>query len=136
MNVKLSCAANRKVSKNAFVVEKEGRVVDKKVFTARTLNMKVEMLEAIRRGLLSVRTCVIHDDLLLIEVQNRHVENWLNEHIEADDYYDAMVEIFAILDSIDCKYIAKTVSESSASKLAVSGEVDKIKLVDVLEGLD
>lgn len=136
MNIKLSCSANRKTSKNAFVIEKDGRIVDKQVFTARTLTLNYEALEAVRRGLLSVRGTVTHDDLLLIEVQNFHLENWLNEQQESENYRDILIEIFAILDSIDCKYIAKNVKSSLASSLAETGEIDKIKLVGVLDGLE
>lgn len=104
MNYRLSCAANRVLGKNCYVLELNGRRVSGKVFKFEGDNIKSNVLEVVRQGINLARTYVKHEDVLFIEIQNVHLCEWLNGQKEYSGYEDGLDKVFEILESTDCRY--------------------------------
>ena len=136
MNIVLSCYAKK--GKGCYVIEKEGRVVDKKVFALNLGNeghLKEYMLESVLRGLKAVRSLVSHEDLLLVGVQNSHLANWLNSTMEYKGYESYLDSIIDVIDTIDCRYMFSVTSLKKA-KVVINEPITKEKLVGVCSILE
>ena len=104
MNCRLSCGANRKLKKIGYTYEVGGRIEDSGVFKTVSTNMKENILESITRGMKACRGKVHHEDLLIIEVQNQHLAQWLSGEVTYKGYEDYLDRLFAVLESMDCRY--------------------------------
>ena len=104
MNCRLSCGANRKLKKIGYTYEVGGRIEDSGVFKTVSTNMKENILESITRGMKACRGKVHHEDLLIIEVQNQHLAQWLSGEVTYKGYEDYLDRLFDVLESMDCRY--------------------------------
>lgn len=104
MNYRLSTYADRVGKKVGFTLELKGKVISEKIFRFKGTNIKENALEAIYAGLCACRGKLKHDDVLIVEVQNIHLCNWLNGLQEYKDYNEGLDNVFAMLESIDCRY--------------------------------
>ena len=104
MNYRLSCASNRVLNKNCYVLELNGRRVSGKVFRFEGDNIKKNVLEAVYQGIKMARTYVKHSDVLFIEIQNVHLCEWLNGMKEYSGYEEGLDRVFDVLESTDCRY--------------------------------
>lgn len=104
MNYRLSTYADRVGRKIGYTLEAKGSVIDEKISKFKGNNIKENALEALYAGLCACRGRLKHEDLLMIEVQNVHLCNWLNGLIEYKDYSEGLDKVFAMLESLDCRY--------------------------------
>lgn len=128
MNIVLCCTAVK--GKGSYTISKKGKVVSDKVFKIQGTSedtLKHYTLESIFKGLLDVKERVSHEDLLLIEVGNVHLCDWLNGATEYKGYEDELDKVFDALNKIDCRYMfAKT--DVKKAKSILGREVEKVKL--------
>ena len=128
MNCRLSCGADRKIGKIGFTYEKSGRVVKSGVFKTVSSNAKENMLESIIRGMRVCRNEIQHDDLLVIEVHNQHLAQWLSGEIVYKGYEDYLDRLFDTLESMDCRYKFSYVAKPYALEYIKTHEISREKL--------
>ena len=141
MNIRLVCTANSKLCKGSFIVYKGGKAEIKETFAIANKGdeskLKEYVFESVIRGLRNVRSLVNHDDLLLIELPNMHMVEWLNGSKEYKGYNQYLDTVADIVDTLDCRYLftktnvkdAKKLLEESVSKVEVMG------IDDAFEGM-
>ena len=128
MNCRLSCGADRKIGKIGFTYEKSGRIVKSGVFKTVSGNAKENMLESIIRGMRACRNEIQHDDLLVIEVQNQHLAQWLSGEIVYKGYEDYLDRLFDTLERMDCRYKFSYVAKPYALEYIKTHEISREKL--------
>ena len=126
-NFRLSCYAGRTLGKCGYTIELEGAVLNKSVFKTPSDNSKECILEAIYRGLKAVKKSIKHEDLLIIEVQNVHLCEWLNGLKEYKGYEEYLDRVFLTLEGIDCSYRFVFVKKPFASYVVRNQGIDKLK---------
>lgn len=127
MNYRLSCYASRVDEKCCFVLELGGVVVDSIVTPFKGSNIKINMLDIIERGIRCAKVHVKHDDLLVLEIQNRHVKGWLSGESAYNDYFEEVDRVLDVLDSTDCKYRMLFVPKPYASEYLKKNDVSRVK---------
>ncbi len=120
MNIKISCFADRTKGFVASTVEVNGNVQKSKVDKFIGTNIKENAIRACINGLQLAKGVVFHDDLLTIEIQNRHLAEWIAGAVEYKGYTDSLDKLFELLDSIDCRYIVAFVEEPYAKTFGAS----------------
>lgn len=128
MNCRLSCGANRKIHKIGFTYEVGGKVIESGVFKTVSTKMKENILEAIIRGMKACRNKIHHEDLLIIEVQNQHLAQWLSGEITYKGYEDYLDRLFDTLESMDCRYKFSYVAKPYALEYIKTHEISREKL--------
>ena len=128
MNYRLSVGVDRPISKSCFVIEAQGEEISSKVMKMKSENIKKEILNTIALGLRSCKSVVKHEDSLIIDVQNRHLYQWLTEGIDYKGYEKELDDVYLTLDTVDCKY-RFVFNENPYAKLYL-----KKHKVDQLEG--
>lgn len=139
MNIRLSCAANRRGGRLGFTINKGGKCVDSGLYHLVSDNFKVNMLESLYQGILRAKKYVSHEDLLVIEVQNSHLAEWLKCNKNSKGYEGYLDKVFEVLESTDCRYNFIYVDKPSALKALSRMEFPKVASVgigfmDSLEG--
>lgn len=104
MNYLLSVYANRVTGVNNVELSCGG--VIEKSYTGKFEgdNIKENVLRCIHRGLRFAAACVKHDDRLYIEVQNRHLVDWLMGRKEYKGYDSLLDTVFDDIEQVDCQY--------------------------------
>ena len=126
MNYRLSTFASRVDRKCCFVLEVGGNIVNSSVLPFRGSNIKINALDIIERGLRSARVIVKHEDLLVVEVQNRHIKGWLSGETAYTDYFEEIDRLLEVLDSIDCKYRMLFVPDTYAKEYLKKAKVSRV----------
>ena len=141
MNIRLSCVADVKKYKGAFIIYKGGRAEVSNVFAIPNKGFESKLkeytFESLIRGLRNVRGMVNHDDLLLIELPNGHMVDWLNGKKEYKGYNEYLDIVSEIMDTLDCRYLFTKSSVKDAKRL-IDLEVTKVQtqgIVDAFEGM-
>ena len=127
MNYRLSCCASRVDAKCCFVLELGGVVVDSMVTPFKGSNIKINTLDIIERGIRCAKVHVKHDDLLVLEIQNRHVRGWLSGESAYNDYFEEVDRVLEVLDSTDCKYRMLFVPKPYASEYLKKNDISRVK---------
>lgn len=104
MNYKVSTYANRVDKKRGFTIEAEGKILEEKISKFEGDNIKENALQTILQGIRACRSLPSHNDILIIEVQNIHLCNWLNGLQEYKEYNEWLDKIFELLETLDCRY--------------------------------
>ncbi len=112
MNYKLSVYVGKVVEKKGYVLEKEGRVIADLVEKYRgTSNMgskeaKDTILKMIEKGIRASKKYLTHDDVLIIEVQDNSICEWLSGTVVNNTVkkFEEVFTIIELLESIDCRY--------------------------------
>lgn len=135
MNVKLSVCVSRPKGYAGYAIYKEGRVVDSKVRRILdSVNIKEEILNNLALGFTRLKGNLIsHDDLLVIEIQNRHLYEWLSGKVEMKDYSEGLDRAFSVLESLDCRYRFIFVDKPACKALVEAGQKSEIKGVSAME---
>lgn len=104
MNYVLSVYANRVTGVNNVELSCGG--VIEKSYTGKFsgTNIKENVLTCIHRGLRLAATCVSHKDRLYLEVQNRHLVDWLMGRKEYKGYDNLLDTVFDDIEQLDCQY--------------------------------
>ena len=131
MNCRLSCGANRKIHKIGFTYEVGGKVIESGVFKTVSTKMKENILEAIIRGMKACRNKIHHEDLLIIEVQNQHLAQWLSGEITYKGYEDYLDRMFDVLESMDCRYKFMFVPKPYALSFIENNDIKKQQMSSI-----
>ena len=134
MNIVLSCAADRKLGRGAYIIYKGGKKLVSDSFNINKSDdstLKEYVFESLIRGLRSVRNTVKHEDLLLIKLPNIHMVEWLNGSKEYKGYNNYLDVISDLIDTIDCKYLFTKDTVKDAKKLCE--EVIEVKVLGLEE---
>lgn len=129
MNYKLSIGVDRPKGKACYVLELGGREIDSKIQKIKSRNIKEEALNILEIGLRSCRSIVKHDDILIIDIQNRHLHQWLDESVEYNGYNESLDKVFDTLDTLDCRYRFSFNPKTYALKY-----IDKYGKTDTIQG--
>lgn len=124
MNIKLSVYSCRTKGKSGFAIYEKGSVVDSKVGSLSSSNIKEDVLISLVKGLRACRSRVQHEDILYIEIQNQHLCSWLSGLVEYKGYSTFLDEVFSVLESLDCRYKFMFVEKPTAKKLIEEGKVE------------
>lgn len=116
MNYKLSTYADRVNGKVCFVIESGGKILNDKIISFKGTNIKENALSIIYQGIKSCSLLLEHEDILVIEVQNRNLCDWLNDEVEYKDYFTYLYKVFAVLELLDCRYLFHFVKNPLAKK--------------------
>lgn len=122
MNIKLSVYSSRPKGKTGYAIYQKGVVADKKVNCAYSKNIKEDALVSLTKGLRACRSFVSHDDILYIEIQNQHLCSWLSGCVEYKGYSKYLDDVFAVLESLDCRYKFMFVQKPSAKGIVETGQ--------------
>lgn len=140
MNIRLSCGADIKKCRGAFIVYKGGKVEVKDSFAISykgdEATLKEYTFESLIRGLRSVRGFVNHEDLLLIELPNTHMVDWLNGKREYKGYNKYLDGISEIIDTLDCRYLFAKSNVKDVKKVLSDEKVSKMKIVGVSDAFE
>ena len=129
MNIRLSSYADRTQGKVGFTIEQNGKILEEKIIKFKGNNIKENALHIIYLGLRACTSRVNHNDILVIEVQNRHLCEWLNGMVEYKGYDLWLDKVFTTLESLDCRYnfyfnntpfVKKYMKDKGISKIEVS----------------
>lgn len=104
MNYKISTYADRVNGKIGFTLEAEGKVLDEKIQKFEGTNIKENALHCVYLGIKACSGKLQHNDLLMIEVQNIHLCEWLNGMVEYKGYDTWLDRVFGVLELLDCRY--------------------------------
>lgn len=134
MNYKVSVYASRPHGKRCFLMESDGKSIQEKVSTFKGNNIKENALECVMQGLSACKPIVRHSDYVVIEIQNRHLAEWLNDFNGSTGYesYDIILDkIFNVLDNLDCRYNFVFVKEPYAKKYLLEARISKVAVSSV-----
>lgn len=104
MNYRLSVAVKRPIGKSGYTLDVKGKTIESYIGKISDSNLKNEILSTIVKGLRVCRSHLKHEDILYIDVQNRHLQQWLDGFVEYKEYSDGLDEVFDVLESLDCRY--------------------------------
>ena len=123
--------------KVSIIVNKNGKNVIKKVLKCSESNPKKGILVAVAAGLKECRQYVSHDDFLVIEVQNWHLVEWLNEVTFYKGYTQYLDDVYSVLETLDCKYRFVFQDKPSAESI-IDDMVEEVNMfgVDVLTSME
>lgn len=131
MNIRLSCVSDRVHGKNCYVVEKDGKEIESHVYSITGTNIKKNALDALYRGLRVVKNIAKHEDLVVIELQNCHLAEWVSGRKESKGYEEELDKVFEVLESIDSRYIVRFVKNTYAKKVAEARGISTPKVTGV-----
>lgn len=124
-NYRVSVSYNRVKSACAYVIETSGFTRASKVAPKVNSNVKKGVLEVLEVALRETKPMVSHDDIVIIEIQNKHLCEWLTGLVEYKDYVVEMDAVFDVLENMDCKYRFIYVKEPYAKDFMTRNEVEK-----------
>ena len=116
-NVVVSFYTDRPKTGKSCVLVKEDGIVKKLKYipiNSEDANIKKELLVALNTGLLFAKNFAKHDGVLLIEVPNQHLCNWLEEKEEKEGYGELLNKVFESLEDIDSTYMFYFKKKNSA----------------------
>lgn len=90
------------VSEKGFALVRDGKSLIAKAFTGR--NKREVLLRNLRRGVVAGKDFVKHNDILIIELNDSYVYNWLKEDSPNTNYLDQFTATHVALNKLICKY--------------------------------
>ena len=121
---KISVYSSRTLCKSGYAIYENGGVIDYSVGKTVSDNIKEDVLLSMTKGLRACRSHISHDDILYIEVQNRHLCEWLNGSKEYKGYSDYLDMVFEVLESLDCRYRFIFVDKPTCKSIVEKGKVE------------
>lgn len=125
MNYRLSICTLRTKGKHGYIIEVGGRPLETYVSGLSSMNLKKDVLELLPKALRAVKPYVKHEDLIAIEIQNTHLQQWLSGLVDYKDYSDELDRVFEVLESIDCRYKFIFRPEPYAKGIVLNAELSK-----------
>lgn len=90
------------VSDKGFALIRDGKVVTSKSFQG---SVKREVvLRNLQRGILASKDLVKHEDVLVIEVSDSYVYNWLVDNSPNQKYMDSFSATHQAINKLICRY--------------------------------
>lgn len=140
MNIKVSSCINRKKGASKVEVSAEGKSLKSQVVrVGSNESPKDVILSMLTKGLRLCRGIVKHEDILYIEVQNRHLCDWLTGAREHIGFSDGMDGLFEVLESLDCRYRFVFVEKPSCRVYegeGLFGKVEGSSVESAFEGME
>ena len=90
------------VSEKGFALVRDGKSLVAKAFTGR--NKREVLLRNLQRGVVAGKDFVKHNDILIIEINDSYVYNWLKEDSPNTNYLDQFTATHVALNKLICKY--------------------------------
>lgn len=90
------------VSEKGFALVRDGKSLVAKAFTGR--NKRELLLRNLQRGVVAGKDFVKHNDILIIEINDSYVYNWLKEDSPNTNYLDQFTATHVALNKLICKY--------------------------------
>lgn len=90
------------VSEKGFALVRDGKSLVAKAFTGR--NRRELLLRNLQRGVVAGKDFVKHNDILIIEINDSYVYNWLKEDSPNTNYLDQFTATHVALNKLICKY--------------------------------
>lgn len=90
------------VSEKGFALVRDGKSLVAKAFTGR--NKREVLLRNLQRGVVAGKDFVKHNDILIIEINDSYVYNWLKEDSPNTNYLDQFTVTHVALNKLICKY--------------------------------
>lgn len=90
------------VSEKGFALVRDGKSLIAKAFTGR--NKRELLLRNLQRGVVAGKDFVKHNDILIIEINDSYVYNWLKEDSPNTNYLDQFTATHIALNKLICKY--------------------------------
>lgn len=90
------------VSEKGFALVRDGKSLIAKAFTGR--NKRELLLRNLQRGVVAGKDFVKHNDILIIELNDSYVYNWLKEDSPNTNYLDQFTATHVALNKLICKY--------------------------------
>ena len=90
------------VSEKGFALVRDGKSLVAKAFTGR--NKRELLLLNLQRGVVAGKGFVKHNDILIIEINDSYVYNWLKEDSPNTNYLDQFTATHVALNKLICKY--------------------------------
>lgn len=90
------------VSEKGFALVRDGKFLIAKAFTGR--NKRELLLRNLQRGVVAGKDFVKHSDILIIEINDSYVYNWLKEDSPNTNYLDQFTATRVALNKLICKY--------------------------------
>lgn len=90
------------VSEKGFALVRDGKSLIAKAFTGR--NKREVLLRNLQRGVVAGKDFVKHNDILIIELNDSYVYNWLKEDSPNTNYLDQFTATHVALNKLICKY--------------------------------
>lgn len=90
------------ISEKGFALVRDGKTLIAKAFTGR--NKRQLLLQNLQRGIIAGKDLVKHEDILIIEVNDSYVYNWLKEDAPNSKYLDQFTATHVALNKLICKY--------------------------------
>ena len=90
------------VSEKGFALVRDGKSLVAKAFTGR--NKRAVLLRNLQRGVVAGKDFVKHNDILIIEINDSYVYNWLKEDSPNTNYLDQFTATHVALNKLICKY--------------------------------
>lgn len=135
MNINLSICSHRVLGKNCYSVDISGKCVSSDIFSFHGDNIKKNILQTVHKGLRDVRRFVTHNSVIVIEIQNRHLAQWLDGETESSGYEEELGNIFELLESIDGRYMIVFEKNPRAKKLLGKKKEMNLVGVDFIESM-
>lgn len=135
MNYRLSVSSVRTKGKHGYVIEAEGKTLETSVSNVSSLNLKEDILITLTKALRAVKPMVKHEDLIAIEIQNQHLQQWLSGMVDYKDYAEPLGEVFDVLESIDCRYRFIFVPEPYAKGVVIKSDLNKTSVGSSIEDI-
>ena len=90
------------VSEKGFALVRDGKSLVAKAFTGS--NKREVLLRNLQRGVVAGKDFVKHNDILIIEINDSYVYNWLKEDSPNTNYLDQFTATHVALNKLICKY--------------------------------
>lgn len=127
MNYTLSVYADRVNAKEGYAILKGGKVIKSKISAFKGDNIKENLLHSITLGLKDCSTKVTHKDVIVMEIPNVHLWNWLMGYFECKEYADLVDKAIDVLEHIDCKYRFVFTRVPFAKKFVANNPITKME---------
>lgn len=103
------------ISDKGYALIRDGKVIIAKAFTGSS--KRDILLKNLQRGIVSSKGHVKHEDLLVIEVSDSYVYNWLKNNSPNEKYMEQFSATHTAINSLICKYRYVLVSNPSVNGL-------------------
>lgn len=90
------------VSEKGFALVRDGKSLIAKAFTGK--NKRELLLRNLQRGVVAGKDFVKHNDILIIEINDSYIYNWLKEDSPNTNYLDQFTATHVALNKLICKY--------------------------------
>lgn len=90
------------ISEKGFALVRDGKSLIAKAFTGS--NKRQLLLQNLQRGIVAGKDFIEHEDILIIEVNDSYVYNWLKEDSPNSKYLEQFTATHIALNKLICKY--------------------------------